>query len=211
MSERVYPQSLASLQTRYAAGSTWRCMLPEFWPQLWEPDDKNVAPKRRPKQVTDFTTWLQCFAAYTSVLAGTHPAAIPELMAYLVTISRDFSGLAWVRDDAAFRRQAALTANRCWSHINLTLYSICFTGRAQQLARCELCLSAAHGIKLCPLQADPDTELPTRVKAVETALLSLVGRRGEPRASTPRTASTVECCRLYLSSPEGASVNDRVE
>ena len=123
-------------------------MLPEFWPQLRELEDKNVAPKRRPKQVTDFTTWLQCFAAYTSVLAGTHPAAIPELMAYLVTISRvnqDFSGLAWVRYDAAFRRQAALTANRRWSQINPMLYSISFTGRAQQLALCELCLAQLTG------------------------------------------------------------------
>ena len=45
----------------------------------------------------------------------------------------------------AFRRQAALTGNRRWSQINPTLYSICFTGRAQQLSRCELCLSSAHG------------------------------------------------------------------
>ena len=179
-------------------------MLPEFWPQLRDEDAdrRGATPRRKPKQVTEFTTWLQCFAAYTSVLASTHPAAIPELMAYLVTVSRvsqDFSGLAWVRYDAAFRRQAALTGNRRWSQINPTLYSICFTGRAQQLSRCELCLSSAHGTKLCPLQSDPDPELPSRVKAVETALLSLASRRSsETRSPTlTRNPSTGEYCRLF--------------
>ena len=63
-------------------------MLPEFWPQLRDEDAdrRGATPRRKPKQVMVFTTLLQFFAAYTSVLASTHPAAIPELMAYLVTV-----------------------------------------------------------------------------------------------------------------------------
>ena len=62
---------------------------------------------------------------------------------------------------------------------------ICFTKRAQQQSRCELCLSSAHGKKLCPLQTDPDPELHQGFKAVETALLSLASHRSsEPRSPT---------------------------
>ncbi len=66
--------------------------------------------------MTEITTWIQCYAC---VLAT---EAVPELMAYLVTISRvsqDFAGVAWV---AAFRRQAAISGNRKWSQINPSLY-----------------------------------------------------------------------------------------
>ena len=81
--------------------------------------------------MTDIATWVQCFATYVGVLAGTTPEAIPELMAYLVHIvrvSQDFGSLAWVNYDSAFRRQAASTGNRQWSRVNPSLYSICFSG-----------------------------------------------------------------------------------
>ena len=66
------------------------------------------------REVTDTANWVQCFATYVGVLAGTSPEAIPELMAYLVHImrvSQDFGSLAWVNYDSAFRRQAASTGN----------------------------------------------------------------------------------------------------
>ena len=69
---------------------------------------------------------------------------IPEFMAYMTTIvkvSQDYSGLAWVRYDATFRRQAALTNYIRWSVINLTLY---FTGMASGTKLCELCLQLAR-------------------------------------------------------------------
>ena len=89
---------------------------------------KRPSSSRRTRKVTDIFTWVQCFNTYVSVLAPAHPETIPELMAYMSTIvrtSQDFSGLAWVRYDAGFRRQAALTGNRLWSQINATLYTLC--------------------------------------------------------------------------------------
>ncbi len=100
-------------------------LLPEYWALLRGEDESKKAAVRRPKQVTDFHTRLQCFALYCGVLGKHNPSAIPEIMAYLVTISRmsqDFSGLAWVRYDSAFRRNAAATGNRKWSAINPTYY-----------------------------------------------------------------------------------------
>ena len=177
-------------------------MLPEFWPSVRheesEGSSKPSPNSRRPRQVTEFITWLQCFATYTSVLAGHCPAVVPELMAYLVTIARvsqDFAGLCWVRYDAAFRRQAAITGDGRWSHINPSLYSICFTGRAQPSRRCELCFSANHSAKQCALVADPDPGLPERLKAVESAIVSLAS----PRSLEGRSpvASSVPVCKLF--------------
>ena len=171
-------------------------MLPEFWTQttLDEPDSKPAAARRR-RQVTEIFTWLQCFCTYVSVLASKHPESMPELMAYIITITRvsqDFAGMAWVRYDAAFRRQAAITGNRRWSQINPSLYSICFTGRAQQTNRCELCFNSSHQTKECALMAEPDPELPSRLKAVETAVVSLATRRSPE--SKPATRAT---CNLW--------------
>ena len=174
-------------------------ILPEFWP-VAKPEESELkkGPSRRVKQVTDFQRWLQCFATYCSILGRQEPGTIPELMAYLITIARvsqDFSGLAWVRYDSAFRRQAAITGNWKWFQINPSLYSICFTGRAQEVRRCELCLSTAHPAVQCPLQAETDPELPTRVKAVESAVLSLSQAR--PQGLGQPTRVTSEICRSW--------------
>jgi len=106
-------------------------LLPEFWSLPKDEDSaKSAAPARRSRKVTDIFSWLQCYATYASVLGPQYPEAIPELLAYMASIirvSQDYSGLAWVRYDAAFRRQAALTGNRRWSQINATIYTVCFT------------------------------------------------------------------------------------
>lgn len=171
-------------------------MLPEFWTQTKsdEAESKPAAARRR-RQVTEIFTWIQCFCTYVGVLGGKHPESVPELMAYLITITRvsqDFAGVAWVRYDAAFRRQAAITGNRRWSQINPSLYSICFTGRAQQASRCELCFNSTHQTKECALMAEPDPELPSRVKAVEAAVVSLAAHR--PPEFKPTARGT---CNLW--------------
>ena len=92
------------------------------------------ASSRRTMKVTDIVSWIQCFAIYANIMAGSHSESVPELMAYLIQIvrvSQDFSGLAWVNYDLAFRRQAAATGNKHWSKINPSLYSICFSGVAR--------------------------------------------------------------------------------
>ena len=127
-------------------------LLPEFWsPRTDESDSGRDAKQRRSRKVTNIFTWLQCYAAYVSVRAPPAPHLIPELMAYMATIvrvSKDFAGLAWVRYDAAFHRQAALTRNEWWSAINSTLYTMCFTEMASATKRCELCFATTH--RVCP-------------------------------------------------------------
>ena len=178
-------------------------LLPEFWSQQ-RTDEKEGANRaganRRKRPITEINVWLQCFAVYVGVMSAKHPEAIPELMAYMVAVIRaceDFSGLAWVRYDAAYRRQAAASGNRTWSRINPSLFSLCFTGKAQAAKRCDLCLAASHVTKDCSLSADLDPDLPSRLKAVESAVVAFAqsGSGGSERQLQRRPHDDI--CRVF--------------
>ena len=178
-------------------------LLPEFWstPRDEDTDGKHDAKARRSRKVTDIHTWVQCFSTYVATRATHAPQLIPELMAYLATIvrvSQDYSGLAWVRYDAAFRRQAALTGNTRWSTINSTLYTMCFTGMATATKRCELCFASTHSERECAQRGDPDPEMKDRLKAIEAAVLALTSDntdRSKQPPSAPRPSG--EVCRKW--------------
>eukprot|EP00731_Ephydatia_muelleri_P033273 Em0027g21a len=116
----------------------------------------------------------------------------PDLLAYMTSImraSREYSGLAWAQYDTAYRRQAASTNNRRWAQINPSLYSICFTGRAQgSTPRCELCTSVFHTAKDCPFSTKTEME-----KTLEAVLTACTGRSGGPSGGTEST----EICRKW--------------
>ena len=108
------------------------------------------------------------------------PHLIAKLMAYMATIvrvSKDFAGLAWVRYDAAFCRQAALTRNERWSTINSALYTMRFAGMASSMKHCELCFATTHTEQECAQRGDPDPGIKDRLKAIETAVLAITGKR----------------------------------
>ena len=112
------------------------------------------------------------------MLGPRFPALLPELMAYqatIVRVSQEFAGLAWVRYDQAFRRQAAIQGNRQWSVINSTMYTMCFTGNACSVVRCDLCLSASHTSADCALRGESNPGMRARVKAVEAVVVALSG------------------------------------
>ncbi len=94
-------------------------LLPEFWQGVKEETGKEARP-RRTRKVSDILTWTQCYASYVVVRVSQSPELVAELMAYQTTIlrvSQDFEGLAWVRYDQVYRRQAALTGHSKWSVI----------------------------------------------------------------------------------------------
>lgn len=179
-------------------------LLPEYWgvvPGAKLGAEALNAKATRKKKVTNILTWVQCFAVYTSVMAAKHPEATPELMAYLICIlrvSQDFGGMAWVNYDSAFRRQAAATANRQWSRVNPSLYSICFAGSARMSTRCDLCLSLTHPTMDCPLVEDSDPEVGSRLKAIESAVLAMSRpHTGLPNMGNPLGGASPEVCRNF--------------
>ena len=157
-------------------------LLPEFWSSQREDNhSKQEAKARRARSVQNIFTWLQCYGLFVSVLGPQHPSRIPELMAYQATIvraSQDYAGLAWVRYDSAFRRQAALTGLTRWSAINPTLYTRCFPGSARTSSRCELCFATTHHTKECAQQGDPDPGVRERLRAIEKAVIFMTPGSG---------------------------------
>ena len=114
-------------------------LLPEFWSlpaamkQEGQPNTQ-PSPFCQSRKLTDLASWVQCFAIYVRVLAGSSPEVVSELMACLIQIvrvSQDFGGLAWVSYDLTFCHQAAATGTSRGQKSNLSLYSICFLGAAR--------------------------------------------------------------------------------
>ena len=178
-------------------------LLPEFWSLKGEDGEPSRDNKpRKIRKVMDIFTWLQCFGAYVSVRATQAPHLIPEFMAYMATIvrvSQDYSGLAWVRYDAAFHRQAALTNNTRWSVINSTLYTMCFTGMASRTKRCELCFATSHTERERAQWGDPDPDMRDRLKAIESAVLAISSKSEatEKAPPIPPPKPSREPCRKW--------------
>jgi len=114
-------------------------------------------------------------------------------MGVIVTVSQEYVGLAWVRYDSAFCRQAAFTGNTHWSTINSILYAICFTGRATSTPRCELCFASTHTAKECAQKGDPDPGLQDRLKAIKTVALALTSKSLVTWITTPKMVRILEC------------------
>ena len=161
-------------------------------------DSIGPIPKSRArKRLNDINVWLQCFALYVGILASSKPALVPDLMAYMISIiraSQEFEGSAWMVYDDAYRRQAAATGDQWqWSQVNPSLYTICFTGKAKRMGRCERCLSAAHKTEECSLPNEDDPDMAKRLKTIEAAVMALTQSSS---SSLPRGQSG-EICRKY--------------
>ena len=121
--------------------------------------------KAKRKPIKELNTWIQCFAVYIGVMAGKHPSAVPEMLAYMLTImkaAREYEDPTWILYDLAYRDKAAATKNRTWSQIDVGLYNQIFTGRARQLKLCKHCNSTSHA-------TDEYTEASRKTPAEENA------------------------------------------
>ncbi len=106
--------------------------------------------KRKP--IRDISTWAQCFAVYTTVLATKDSSIITELMAYMVSIIRaaqEYEEPAWQFYDRAFREKAAATGFKKWSQLDPVLYNRFFTGKAKHIR--FHCAQSGHLPESCSL------------------------------------------------------------
>ena len=149
-------------------------LLPEC---LVEDSAKPIARSKAKNQLHDINMWLQCFGLYVGALAPAKPALVPDLMAYMISIiraSQEYEGTAWAVYDDRYRRQAAATGDHWrWSQVSPSLYTICFTGKAKRMGRCDRCLSAAHRTEDCSLPNEEDPDVGKRLKTIKSAVLAL--------------------------------------
>jgi hypothetical protein len=170
----------------------------ELLPEVWTNQGGDKKRSSSKKKIQDINIWLQCYALYVGVRALKAPKLIPELMAYQISIlraSQEYEGTAWATYDAAYRRQAATTGHTEWSKINPSLYTLCFTGKAKKVPRCELCMSASHKTEDCSLAGDEDPDMAKRMKAVESAVVAFSSSSGNNEAG--RSQRSMEICRLF--------------
>ncbi len=89
--------------------------------------------------------WHHVMVAMLFHLRSSHRWAEPRSGALAdglpYSYSEEFSSLAWVNYDLAFRRQAAATGNRQWSRVNPPFYSTYFAAVVRSTKWCDLCFS----------------------------------------------------------------------
>ena len=118
------------------------------------------------------------------------------MMAYMIQIIRanqEYEGLAWFAYDEAYRRQAAATQHWEWSRINLSIFAVCFTGKARRGKRCEWCLIASHSSEECG-SGEGDIELVQGPGMQEPAMIS--GGRPVARLNPPPGYNGTDVCKL---------------
>ena len=106
------------------------------------------------KSIEDILTWVQCFTTYVAILSTKFPEAVPDLMAYMLSIIwayQKYEHPQWRNYNEAFRDKAATTGNRKWSVIDSHLSNQIFTGKAHKLPVCTHCGASTHHTEGCPL------------------------------------------------------------
>jgi len=141
--------------------------MQDMLPDRWLFADEGEQSSRGNRRCTmDIRVWAQCFATYIRVIAESEPERVPDLLGYMINIiraSQDFVGSSWMTYDDTFRRQVAVSGSKSWGNYNSSLYSMCFTGKAQTLGRCNFCLSKDHNLRPCPLRTEESSiELPSQ-------------------------------------------------
>ena len=79
-----------------------------------------------------------------------------------------------------------------WSRINPSLYSVCFTGKAQGIPRCSTCASIDHMVRDCPFSAKSDLERTLEVVFAACTAKSNPGTPGESAGNHSQ-----EICRRW--------------
>ena len=71
-----------------------------------------------------------------AAMAKYDSGSIAKMLAYMLIImktQKEFKEPAWRLNDIVYRDKAAATRNKKWSQIDLLLYNLLFTGRANEV------------------------------------------------------------------------------
>ena len=113
---------------------------------------KSGAPASSRREVPDFTSWVQCFALYASVVQSRYPSKGRDLWAYLGVIASEFrrvGGSGWRLYDAAFRQQFASMEAADFGTVDTTLFATTFLTYRRSVQGCSGCLSSGQDNEEC--------------------------------------------------------------
>ena len=108
---------------------------------------RGVAPAGNRREVPDFTSWVQCFALYASVVQSKFPEKGKDLWAYLGIIASEYrrvGGSGWRLYDAVFRQQFASMESADFGTVDTTLFATTFLTYRRSVQGCSSCLASNH-------------------------------------------------------------------
>ena len=82
--------------------------------------------KCRQVEIDDILTWTEAFTIFQMVTCAAYPHHWSDLTKYkllIIQTARQFSGMAFLEYDLAFRKNAAASGLSDWSRMNLDLYN----------------------------------------------------------------------------------------
>ena len=108
------------------------------------PEDLNTL-KSMKRQVSTILEWIQCFRIYIAVIIQKYPEQTPGYQSLIIEVHLEYEGDNWLSIDRWFRLSAAANHNIVWGHIDLTLWSLAFSGKA----KVSRCFSITHQSTEC--------------------------------------------------------------
>ena len=105
---------------------------------------RGVAPAGNRREVPDFTSWVQCFTLYASVVQSKFPEKGKDLWAYLGVIALEYhrvGGSGWRFYDAA---QFASIESADFGTVDTTLFATTFLTYRRSVQGCSSCLASNH-------------------------------------------------------------------
>ena len=114
--------------------------------------------KRRPREVSQLLTWVQCFITYVAIVAARHPDRMKDLLAYMRLIVREaqrHKSDGWRQYDVMFRKYAASHPSVQWGQPLPSMYASFFLTPTLSSSPCEHCLEGDHISSQCALAPYP--------------------------------------------------------
>ena len=108
--------------------------------------------RQKTKHISTILEWLQCFTAYSGVIAAAQPERAQDLLGYQAVIldaRMRYEGQGWLNYDRRFRQAAAADPTKKWSPIDGDLWHMCFTGLKRRSGVCQFCQTTTHSSTKC--------------------------------------------------------------
>ena len=165
------------------------------------PSANLTTSKRRPHQVSNILSWVQCFTTYAAIVMEEHPQKARDLLAYLRLIVREAQtneNEGWREYDVAFRRYAAANPSLPWGQPLPSLYTTCvLAGRSlRRLRRTARCVwKCNHTTAHCALASHLPPVIPGRATRGAAASRFAPYPHPPPRESVDFSAKPI--CRKW--------------
>ena len=152
-----YPPIQENLVSKICEGEyvNFQELLPENLADEYQKSNRQLVDDT--ERIEDITKWVDCLAVYIAIYSSVNPQRVRDMLAYQSNVTKLYresqDKKAWQRYDVAFRRRAFLKGLKDWSAVDENLWIFACSRDARKPLLCKPCLSVAHDMESCPLNA----------------------------------------------------------